>query len=116
MQRTRRLAFVAAGLALSATVGASAASKPILRVLDREPLVVRGESFKAGERVTVIALTGLGPRFARVTAYSRRFRVTFRLPDSGCAAAFAVRARGAAGSAAMVRLGETTSCIPPPRD
>jgi hypothetical protein len=100
---------------LVATPAAAAASKPALRMLDRQPLVVRGEGFHAGERVRVTALTGIGPRFATVTAVGGRFRVTFRLPTTGCSAARGVIARGSDGSVATMALGGGV-CVPPPRD
>jgi hypothetical protein len=106
-----------AGLVLGTACTASAAARPTLGVLDREPLVVRGDGFRPGETVHVTALTGLGPRFARVTARAGRFRVEFRLPDTGCAAARAVVARGSAGSTARTTFaGRAGVCVPPPRD
>ena len=103
------------GVVLVSALSASAASKPSLRMIDREPLVVRGEGFQAGERVRVTALTGIGPRFATVTAVGGRFRVAFRLPSTGCSSARGVIARGSDGSAATMALGGGL-CIPPPRD
>jgi len=102
-------------VALVATLSASAASKPALRMLDRQPLVVRGEGFQAGERVRVTALTGIGPRFATVTAVDGRFRVAFRLPGTGCSSARGVIARGSGGSVATMAL-DGGVCVPPPRD
>jgi hypothetical protein len=105
------------GAVVAVLAGSAAeASSPALRMLDRDPLVVRGDGFVHGERVTVTALTGLGPRTVHATARNGTFRVTVRVPDQPCAAAFAVRARGSDGSAATMRLPEPPPCVPPPRD
>jgi hypothetical protein len=99
------------------TAGAADRTAPRLRVTDRVPLSVAGEHFGARERVTVTAITGLGPRSVRVRAVSGRFRAEFdKLPTSGCGAPYAVRARGATGTIAVVKLGPPRPCIPPPRD
>jgi len=102
-------------LAAVALLGFPVSAQPSLRVLDRHPLVVRGEGFRAGERVTVTALTGLGPRVVGTTAARGTFRVTFRLPAEPCAGARAVRAHGSLGSVAVKTIGPGT-CTPPPRD
>jgi hypothetical protein len=87
-----------------------------LRLVTVRPLVVRGESFRASERVVVTALTPIGPRRVVVRATpSGRFGATFRLPSQPCGAAFAVRAIGALGSRAVVKV-PAPPCIPPPRD
>jgi hypothetical protein len=97
-------------------VAASAAAAASLRVVSRSPLVVAGTGFSPGERVTVTAVTGLGPRTTRVVATAGRFRVTFRLPTTGCGAPFAVRAIGSAGTRVTMKLGKAAVCVPPPRD
>jgi hypothetical protein len=102
--------LIAAGM-----LGSAGNDHATLRVLDRQPLVVRGQGFKPGERVTVTALTGLGPRVVRTTAVRGAFRVELRLPAQPCAAAFAVRARGNRGSEAL-RTFDGRPCVPPPRD
>src|SRR3954447_25054389 len=101
--------------AVAAALPSAGGGSPSLRMLDREPLVVRGDGFVPGERVSVTALTGLGPRAVRTTARAGTFKVTLRLPDQPCAAAFAVRARGDGGSVAMMRLPQPPPCVPPPR-
>lgn len=106
----------AAGALLLALAAPAASPRPVLKLVDREPLVVRGESFRPGERVTVTAFTGLGPRVVRTTAYRGAFRATFRLPAQPCAAAWLVRARGSLGSTAALRLAQSGICVPPPRD
>lgn len=113
----RKIAIAVALAAVVPTLAATAATpRPTLKLVDREPLVVRGEQFRPGERVTVTASTGLGPRTVRTTAYRGAFRATFRLPNQPCAAAWLVRARGSLGSTATLRLAQSSACIPPPRD
>ena len=102
--------LIAAGM-----LGSAGNDHATLRVLDRQPLVVRGQGFHPGERVTVTALTGLGPRVVRTLAAGGAFRVEIRLPAQPCAAAFAVRARGNRGSQALRTLG-SRFCVPPLRD
>lgn len=106
------LAVGAVAVALPSAGGGPVAS---LRMLDRDPLVIRGDGFVAGEHVSVTALTGLGPRVVRATARAGTFRVTVRLPDQPCAGAFAIRARGDRGSVAVMRLPQPSPCVPPPR-
>jgi hypothetical protein len=102
--------LVAAGM-----LGPAGNAHATLRVLDQEPLVVRGQGFRPGERVTVTALTGLGPRVVRTTAVGGGFKVEIRLTAQPCATAYAVRARGNRGSEALRTLG-SRFCVPPPRD
>ena len=105
------------GAALAAVVpSANAARTPRLRLVGFQPLVVRGESFRSGERVVVTALTLTGPRRVVVRATTRgRFGATFRLPNQPCGKAFAVRAVGGLGSRATL-TGPGEACIPPPID
>jgi hypothetical protein len=115
MRSATGAAFVA--LAVTAVAASSAgAAQPTLRLVDRQPLVVRGEGFRPGERITLVAATGLGPRMIRTTSRNGTFRATFRLADQPCAAAFAVRARGDRGSVAILRMPDSRPCVPPPRD
>jgi hypothetical protein len=113
----RLAALSAAGIvALSLAAGSQAAPAPTLRVVTETPLVVRGLAFRPSERVTVTALTLLGPerivvRASRVGA----FRVPFRALGQPCGRAFAVRAVGARGSRAGLSL-RGAPCIPPPID
>ena len=100
-------------LALAAVPGAAAAS-PTLRVDGTQPLVVRGTSFRPGERVALTAMTLLGPKRAVVRATAAgRFAATFRLPAQPCGNAFALRAVGAMGSHVTLRL-PGRACVPPP--
>ena len=92
----------------------TAASAPKLRLVWTQPLVVRGEAFKPGERVVVTALTPVGPKRVVVRATSRgRLGATFRLPSQPCGKAFAIRATGALGSRAVLAV-PSAPCVPPP--
>jgi len=114
----RKQAILAAALVATATLvpAATAVSKPGLVLVTKRPFVVKGERFRAGERVTLTAMTAIGPRVVRVNAGpSGGFKVAFRLPNQPCSAPFVVRARGATAVATMkVALG--LRCTPPPVD
>jgi hypothetical protein len=115
MRTAAGVAFVAVAVT-AAVASAAGAAQPRLRLVDRQPLVVRGDGFRPGEQITLVAATGLGPRMIRTTSRNGSFRATFRLADQPCAAAFAVRARGDRGSVAILRMAESRPCVPPPRD
>jgi hypothetical protein len=112
VRRLLPVAVVVAALAPIASAGTTAA--PRLERVEGTSLVLAGSGFRGGERVSVTVLTGYGARWARVVARRGRFRVAFRVPDSGCGAAWAARAVGSRGSRATLRLGAPTPCIPPP--
>ena len=104
-------AIVAAALVVPT---AQASTAPKLRVVGLQPLVVRGEAFKPGERVVVTAFTPIGPKRVVVRASTRgRLGATFRLPSQPCGKAFAVRATGGLGSRAVLAV-PSTPCVPPP--
>jgi len=97
-----------------AASSAPAATGPALRVDGTQPLVVRGVAFRPSERVSLTALTLLGPKRAIVRATAAgRFAATFRLPAQPCGSAFALRAIGALGSRVTLRL-PSRPCVPPP--
>ena len=78
--RTLLAATLAAGVVLSL---APAATGPGLAVVTKRPLTIKGMRFHARERVTVTAMTAIGPRIAGVTADGDgRFRVILRVPTS----------------------------------
>lgn len=112
-----RILVLAATLAAAVAVPvAEAIITPSLKVVTRTPLVVRGSGFHASERVVVTAMTLTGPRQVNVRAtVAGRFVATLRIPSQPCARAFAVRAVGARGSSATVRV-PASACIPPPID
>src|SRR5919198_1327180 len=99
----RGLAAVVLGLGV---VGlASAASPaPSLRLVTRQPVAVQGAHFRAFEAVT-LTVTALPPQVKRVKA-SRRgsFAVAFDKPVVRRCGSFAIRAVGARGSVAMLKL------------
>jgi hypothetical protein len=105
---------IAAGAAAVAAPAPAARSTPVLRVVSLQPLAVKGEAFRPRERVTVTALTLLGPRRVVVRATATgRIGATFRLPRQPCGTAFAINAVGAQGSRALVRV-RSRACVPPP--
>jgi hypothetical protein len=109
-------AVASVALLVSADAGAEASGAPTLRLAGRQNLVVRGESFHAGERVVVTAVTSLGPRQVRVKATrAGSFRTILRLSAQPCGRAVMVVAKGGAGSLATVRL-TGSPCVPPPID
>ena len=111
--RSTGFAVASAVLAFAAP-SADAALRPALRVSGTQPLVVQGTSFRPAERVTLTAMTLLGPRRAMVRASrAGRFAATFHIPAQPCGSAFALRAIGALGSRATVGL-PSRACIPPP--
>ncbi len=114
---SRRSTFAASLIATTTLIPvATAAPKPGLALVAKHPLVVKGMRFHAGERVTVTAMTAIGPRVARITAGGAgSFKLVFRLPDQPCAAAYVVRARGATGTVATMSV-PAAPCVPPPID
>src|SRR6185503_19355332 len=105
---------VCATALVAALPTATAATTPRLRLVWTQPLVVRGESFRPGERVVVTALTPIGPKRVLVRASVRgRLGATFQLPSQPCGKAFAIRATGGLGSRAVVAV-QSAPCVPPP--
>ncbi len=106
-------------LALFFSVGSMSSSSsvtatPALTMESTFPLVVRGTSFRAGEKVTVTAFTGVRPRSVTVRSAKGTFRASLPVSGKGCGAARFVRARGDKGSVATLSLGGGI-CVPPPR-
>jgi hypothetical protein len=116
MRRGSIITLAAIGVAALVVPTTQAGMTPKLRLVTAQPLAVRGEAFRPGERVVVTALTSIGARRVVVRATARgRFGATFRLPNQPCGKAFAVRAVGAASrSATLVVPGPP--CVPPPID
>ncbi len=112
---------VAFALSIAAMVTAAVSAKPptapTLRLVTSQPLTVRGDGFRGGERVTVTAITVLGlPKRRVVRSTSRgRFGVAFRFPAQPCGRGFAVRAIGRLGSRAALMV-PGRACVPPPVD
>jgi hypothetical protein len=113
--RVMAIALVIGFAGVTAGLGvASTEANPALRAASSRPLVVVGTGFKASERVKVSALSSLRSRSVLVTA-SRLgvFRARLGWFAQPCGRPFAVRARGAAGSIATMRL-SAPPCVPPP--
>jgi hypothetical protein len=106
--------LVVGAVALSAAGSVQASPRPVLRIVDDRPLVVRGEGFRPRERVTVAAQASVGQRRVVVRASAvGRLAVTFRLPVVPCTGALVLRAVGAGGSRAALRV-PMPPCVPPP--
>jgi hypothetical protein len=101
---------VGIGLVLGFTVFArndAKAAKPILRIVQSAPAKVRGQHFRPGEVVRVTA----GKRAVRTTANGNgTFIVT--IPGSSRCDGSRVRARGSAGSYAVVKVLPAPECNP----
>ena len=112
-----RLALFGIAVAVAAVAPATHASTtPKLRLVSRQPFIVRGEGFRPAERVVVTALTLIGPKRVIVRATAKgRFGATFLLPTQPCGKAFAVRAVGGQGSRATLGV-PGQPCVPPPID
>lgn len=113
MGSMRGVVLCAAVLAAVVVAGgaSSGTATPSLRLVDSSPLTVKGVAFKARERVRVTATLESGTLRAVVRA-SRRgvFTVTFEEIAVRCG--FTVRAVGAGGSRASLKLPQP-ACPPP---
>lgn len=107
----RLTAILMASVALAAS--AAAAEKPALStVSSRTTIVVRGSHFVPYERVTVKVI-GRTVATKRVTATARgSFRVALRKPRPRACNSLVVRATGARGDWAVLRIG-SPECNPP---
>jgi hypothetical protein len=109
-------AVVAASSFVLSVTGLFSASAPSIQLVDRQPLVVQGAAFRPFERVSLTALTLLGPKRVSVRATRQgAFRARIRIVDQPCGRAFAVRALGRHGSRATLWL-RGDPCVPPPRE
>ena len=114
MRTLAALTAVCATTLVGVVPAGTAATAPKLRLVWTQPLVVRGEAFKPGERVVVTALTPIGPKRILVRATVRgRLGATFRLPNQPCGKAFSIRAIGSLGSRAVLAV-PSAPCVPPP--
>jgi hypothetical protein len=96
----------------------SAARKPTLRLVGYEPLIVRGDAFRPGERVRLFALGSLKHLNRTTTASaSGAFKASFKLGSDRCSP-LVVAAVGSLGSRASARV-QHRPCkpprVPPPR-
>jgi hypothetical protein len=89
-----------ASLAGSASAEDSMNQKAQLRIVDRSPLTLKGQSFKAGEKVDIVVLQG-ERKAARKAVAGPRGGFVVALKGFGlsrCGADLTVRARGSKGS------------------
>ena len=101
-------ATAAAGLVVfdGAALSARTSTRPALRFVRIDPLIVRGLDFRSNEQVTVTARVPGGTRKAHVTANAAgAFRVRLGRVRSydPCASTLFVVARGSLGSEASIR-------------
>lgn len=110
----RRIGLIAAIAALGLGGGSSAATttRPTLRLLDRQPFVVRGEHFRAGERVRVVLVYEQTLVRRAEAGRAGSFTVSFGQPGIGRCEAFFVRAKGSQGSRAILKLPLPPMCLP----
>jgi hypothetical protein len=113
----KTLVALAAAVALMATAASAGGTltKPSLRLLDRNPVVVRGTGFAARERVVVSAFSP-GRTVVRrlVASTSGTFTTRFDLVYGSCTGVRAIRAVGARSGVATIRVLPTTRECPPP--
>jgi hypothetical protein len=97
-----RVALVAAPLLAVAATALGAAGGPVVRIADKQPVVVRGANFKAGERVTVFFVVRGGERGTRLVRASvgGSFKAAFASLTLTECDAFSIRALGWRGSRA----------------
>lgn len=102
--------LLAAGIAASSAGGTS--QKQTLRIVERDPLALRGEGFRPRERVWVTLLAPVTERkLTRATA-TGSFRVTFLdVSTTRCDLVRAV-AVGGAGRRGMLKLLPSPACMP----
>ena len=117
MRRASIITLAAIGVTALAVPAAQAGTAPTLRLVTVQPLVVRGDAFRPGERVVVTAMTPVGPKRVVVHATARgRFGAMFRLPNQPCGKAFAVRALGGRSNRPATLAVPGPPCVPPPID
>ena len=108
-----RLALILSGLLLSLAAPAAAIQKPALSTASSgERMVVRGTHFAANEWVTVRVYGRTVATKRTITTASGSFRVALERPAPRACNSFVVRAAGARGDSAVLRLG-SPECNPP---
>jgi hypothetical protein len=83
------------------------ASKPSLRIVQSQPIKVRGEHFRANERVRVTA----GRRVVRTKANGNGYFV-ITIPGADRCSSTRVLARGSSGSYVVVKALPGPECLP----
>ena len=110
----RAIAALTATLAVGAVAVAPAATSPtpVLRLADRDPLILRGEGFRPRERVRVIVYAPLVARRATRATAAGSFRVTVaEIAAHRCDAIRAV-AQGSDHSRAVLKVLPGPACMP----
>ena len=96
-----------------ASVAHARTTKPSLRLLSTEPLVVQGRSFRPAERVHVKLVANDETIRRRATASpAGLFRADFGTVPLGRCAGFSVRAVGSLGSVAVLKRLPLPACMP----
>jgi hypothetical protein len=102
--------LVAVGIGASTAGGV--AQKASLRIVDRDPLTLRGDNFKARERVRINLSAPLSERRVTRASATGSFRATFlEISAARCDSVRAV-AVGGAGSQATVKILPAPACSP----
>ena len=103
----------AAVVAVAARAAGDATARPTIRLVDRYPFTVRGERFKASERVKVIlSIESQSERSVLVTAAGGgTFTASFGEVTIRSCKAWGVRAIGAQGSRAVMKV-LAPACMP----
>jgi hypothetical protein len=98
--RVLALGVLAASLAGSTSAADSASNGPQLRIVDRAPLTLKGQRFKAGEKVDVVVFQGERKAARKAVAGpGGGFVVALKgFGLSRCGSDLIVRARGSKGS------------------
>jgi hypothetical protein len=102
--RMRTLAAFAAVLVLAGVGSAAVTCTPTLQMTSRTPLTVQGLNFKAREHVTVTVAAKSTKQKGAVATPAGTFRIAFDDVSVGRCGEFVIRARGARGSTALLKL------------
>jgi hypothetical protein len=102
--RMRTIAALAAALVLAGIGSAAVECTPTLQMTSRVPFAVQGLNFKAREHVTVSVLSKTTKQKPVVATPTGTFRVVFDDVSVGRCGDFIIRARGARGSTALLKL------------
>jgi hypothetical protein len=105
-------AVVLALVWVSAGLSSPARPKPHLRLLDRTPVTLKGTYFRAGERVRVtVTTTETQTRVLRASRLGS-FTAQFENVTVGRCGGLAVRAVGARGAQATLKVLQEPDCAP----
>jgi hypothetical protein len=108
-----RVVAIVSGLLLLLTAPAAAVERPRLSTISSETrIVVRGAHFVGNERVTVRVIGRTIVTRRTVTTARGSFRIAVRRPEPRACNTLVVRATGARGDWAVLRIG-SPECNPP---